>query len=116
MSAIDSYHEYFDAAVRCQEHLSKLVVKGSLIARYCVVLEELRIEAVGHIQRFQNWPIISSDKHLSEPNPSNCVSVMPCDDLDTSHRYEESLVGLSNWAQFESLVRFYCPRHGLEFH
>lgn len=110
MSSIDSYHEYFGAAVRCQEHLSKLAVKGSIIARYYVVLEELRNEALGYTQRIQNWPLITAEESLSGPNPSRGIGDIPCDDIDTSHRYEDSLIDLSNWAQFESLVSFSLSR------
>ncbi len=106
---MDSYHPYFDTAVRCQEHLSKLVIKGSLIARYCVVLEELRNEALSHIQRTQNWPLITSEENLSGPNPNSCTVEVPYDPMDSTNRYDNSLVDLSNWAQYESLVSFSPP-------
>ncbi|KAJ0418544.1 fungal-specific transcription factor domain-containing protein [Aspergillus carlsbadensis] len=39
------YSTYFSAATRCQSHLSAIAEKGSLSERYCLVLEELRVEA-----------------------------------------------------------------------
>lgn len=39
------YSAYFAAATRCQSHLSAIAEKGSLSERYCLVLEELRVEA-----------------------------------------------------------------------
>ncbi|KAL2827585.1 fungal-specific transcription factor domain-containing protein [Aspergillus cavernicola] len=41
----DIYNRYFSAATRCQSHLSAIAEKGSLSERYCLVLEELRVEA-----------------------------------------------------------------------
>ncbi len=40
------YSSYFAAATRCQSHLSGIAEKGSLSERYCLVLEELRLEAL----------------------------------------------------------------------
>lgn len=40
------YSEYLAAAVRCQSHMSGIAEKGSLAERYCLLLEELRVEAV----------------------------------------------------------------------
>ncbi|KAL4900889.1 hypothetical protein BDW74DRAFT_170466 [Aspergillus multicolor] len=40
------YNMYLSAATRCQNHLSEIAEKGSLSERYCLVLEELRVEAM----------------------------------------------------------------------
>lgn len=40
------YTNYFSAAIRCQSHISSIAEKGSLSERYCLVLEELRVEAL----------------------------------------------------------------------
>jgi hypothetical protein len=40
------YSTYLSAATRCQSHLSDIAEKGSLSERYCLVLEELRVEAM----------------------------------------------------------------------
>ncbi|RFU23909.1 hypothetical protein B7463_g12431, partial [Scytalidium lignicola] len=45
------YSIYFSAAARCQTHLSGIAEKGSLSERYCLVLEELRVEALRQTTR-----------------------------------------------------------------
>ncbi|KAL3445820.1 fungal-specific transcription factor domain-containing protein [Aspergillus insuetus] len=42
----DAYQTYLDAATRCQEKLASIAPSDSLVARYCLVLEELRCEAI----------------------------------------------------------------------
>ncbi|KAL4888505.1 fungal-specific transcription factor domain-containing protein [Aspergillus ambiguus] len=42
------YSSYLSAATRCQSHLLAIAERGSLSERYCLVLEELRIEATRH--------------------------------------------------------------------
>jgi hypothetical protein len=42
----DTYQIYLEAAIRCQGQLSKITRSGSLVARYCLVLEELRLETL----------------------------------------------------------------------
>lgn len=46
-----AYDGYLSAATRCQSHLSGIAEKGSLPERYCLVLEELRVEAVRQTSR-----------------------------------------------------------------
>ena len=45
------YGKYFVAASRCQSHLAAISEEGSLSQRYCLVLEELRIEAIRQVKR-----------------------------------------------------------------
>ncbi|KFX94207.1 hypothetical protein O988_06420 [Pseudogymnoascus sp. VKM F-3808] len=45
------YNIYFSAAARCQSHLSGIAEKGSLAERYCLVLEELRVEVLRQTNR-----------------------------------------------------------------
>ncbi|KAH9905029.1 transcriptional regulatory protein GAL4 [Xylariomycetidae sp. FL2044] len=45
------YSSYFSAASRCQSHLSAIAEKGSLSERYCLVLEELRVETLRQARR-----------------------------------------------------------------
>lgn len=45
------YNSYFSAASRCQSHLSAIAAKGSLSERYCLVLEELRVEVLRQAKR-----------------------------------------------------------------
>lgn len=47
----DVYSEYFSAAARCQSHIAAIAEQGSLSDRYCLVLEELRVEALRQVRR-----------------------------------------------------------------
>ncbi|KAH8674252.1 fungal-specific transcription factor domain-containing protein [Xylariales sp. PMI_506] len=111
VSSTNTYQEYFDAAVRCQEQLSKLAVKGSLAARYYVVLEELRTESVKQMERWMravdNDTVIDGNS-VPNQNLDGSLGEVAYDDLggagDSLHLYESSLADISNWAQFESLI------------
>lgn len=48
----ETYGAYFSAAARCQSHMSAVAQRGSLLERYCVVLEELRSEA---LRQMRGW-------------------------------------------------------------
>ena len=90
--------------------MSKLVIKGSLTARYCAVLEELRIEALQHVERPLNWPLAgpagACDANSNPVDPGESTFYNGSGTNDSHCVYENSLMGISNWAQFESLVRF----------
>lgn len=45
-TAVDIAQTYLDAAIRYQEQLSRITGGGSLLTRYWLVLEELRLEAL----------------------------------------------------------------------
>lgn len=49
----DMYGGYLAAATRCQSHMSSIAQKGSLLERYCLVLEELRVEALRQVKRLR---------------------------------------------------------------
>ncbi|KAL3467931.1 fungal-specific transcription factor domain-containing protein [Aspergillus heterothallicus] len=62
------YTSYFSAATRCQSHLSAIAEKGSLSERYCLVLEELRVEAT---RQTKSAPTITtSSTHTSSAPPA----------------------------------------------
>ncbi|KAJ0415653.1 fungal-specific transcription factor domain-containing protein [Aspergillus carlsbadensis] len=46
IAGLDEYQTYLDAATHCQEKLASIAPSDSLVARYCLVLEELRREAL----------------------------------------------------------------------
>ncbi|KAL2824335.1 hypothetical protein BJY01DRAFT_256479 [Aspergillus pseudoustus] len=59
------YSSYFSAATRCQSHLSAIAEKGSLSERYCLVLEELRVEAT---RQTRSVPVHNqSQSHIPAP-------------------------------------------------
>ncbi|KAG7140632.1 Thiamine repressible genes regulatory protein thi1 like [Verticillium longisporum] len=47
----ETYRNYFAAAARCQSHMATIAQKGSLVERYYLVLEELRVEALRQMKR-----------------------------------------------------------------
>lgn len=47
-SSSANYQVYLDAATKCQRQIAEFSDKESLAHRYCLVLEELRLEAVRH--------------------------------------------------------------------
>ncbi len=62
LAPAETYQTYLDAATRCQDQLSRITGIASLASRYCLVLEELRIEA---LRRTESGPRIESN-----PSPS----------------------------------------------
>jgi hypothetical protein len=50
-ASLEVYREYLSAATRCQSQISAMAEKGSLPERYCLVLEELRNEALRQTER-----------------------------------------------------------------
>lgn len=47
----DKIRECIAAATRCQSQISSIAEKGSLPERYCLLLEELRVEAVRQTEK-----------------------------------------------------------------
>ncbi|KUI69372.1 hypothetical protein VM1G_05436 [Cytospora mali] len=53
VSRTQGHQNYLLSAIRCQTQLSKIAEEGSLAERYCLVLEELRKEAVHRSENLQ---------------------------------------------------------------
>jgi hypothetical protein len=119
---------YLNAAIRCQHQLSSLADAESLAARYCLVLEELRIEAQRQIRQDRGSvsPAERPEHSLSLENANtfNATSERPIgtgfglpdvgvagiggiDDVMPI----ECLPEMTSWAQFEELVS--APREAL---
>ncbi|RYP75398.1 hypothetical protein DL770_007404 [Monosporascus sp. CRB-9-2] len=114
------YSNYFSAATRCQSHLSGIAEKGSLSERYCLVLEELRVEALRQAKRMD--PSITGlggmDSH-SQGNGFQTTS-MPVDGTTSAATAYTDFIGeavidfndmpgsapsdYSGWGQFTSMV------------
>ncbi|KAI1273461.1 transcriptional regulatory protein GAL4 [Xylaria sp. FL0933] len=86
------YDDCFSAASRCQSHLSAIAEKGSLSERYCLVLEELRVEVLRQTRR-DYQPASSSEGLNDHSTPGNSQT--------TSTPLEQSL---HNAASFSSLT------------
>jgi hypothetical protein len=99
------------------------VEESSLAARYCVVLEELRREAIEQIEQSQSLrapgfdgEVAGLDKDSTDiarasngsSNAQQCVSfgILPGPDanFDFEMNLETSLADFSNWIQFESMA------------
>ena len=118
----DTYARHFAAATRCQSHMAIIAQKGSLLERYCLVLEELRVEAIRQIKRLHPTIDLEGFEGVSrvdgfeasvpvDPSPSNMTNYagmmgdgggmdfngMPADTLG-------GFEGFQGWEQFASMV------------
>lgn len=62
-SSPDIYNECLAAATQCQRQISEIAEKGSLPERYCLLLEELRREALRQTEYSSSPAVASSDTH-----------------------------------------------------
>ncbi|KAI1114055.1 transcriptional regulatory protein GAL4 [Nemania sp. NC0429] len=116
----DAYSNYFSAASRCQSHLFTIAEKGSLSERYCLVLEELRVEVLrqtrhahqpasapeglGHHSPADNLQTTSIPL---EQSPYSVISFpgLPVDTpIDFNGMPNSAFSDYSGWGQFASLV------------
>lgn len=116
----ETYSEYLSAATRCQSHILAIAEKGSLSERYCLVLEELRLEVLRQTDRahvsMANVGGTSSHPH---ENGLQTTSISMDGDTMTAVNYTD-LMGdppidfndmsgsivpdYSGWGQFASMV------------
>ncbi|KAK6387402.1 hypothetical protein LTS17_000670 [Exophiala oligosperma] len=120
------YSDFLAAATRCQSHISSIAEKGSLSERYCLVLEELRVEAfrqtgnthqpmpglggmdshAGHVNHAQEsgsptQPLFVEGNAISTTNFTDLTGNAVIDFNDfLSPALEEDL----DWGQFASMV------------
>jgi hypothetical protein len=99
------------------------VEESSLAARYCVVLEELRREAIEQIERSQSLrapgfdgevaaldkdstDIVRASNGSSDAQQSVSFGILPGPDanFDFDMNLETSLADFSDWIQFESMA------------
>ncbi|OAL51700.1 hypothetical protein IQ07DRAFT_506722 [Pyrenochaeta sp. DS3sAY3a] len=109
-----TYEHYFAAAMRCQAQLSNLAEKASLLARYCLVLEELRLEAQTQIDRHAEAGIIAANQHGidisshhadgSLENGSHFADFGLGNSIDFQMSPENGLPNMGSWLHFEALV------------
>ncbi|KAI0011484.1 fungal-specific transcription factor domain-containing protein [Xylariaceae sp. FL0662B] len=123
-AAPECYSAYLAAAARCQDQLGSMAEKGSLAARYCLVLEELRIEALKKTERVRtpmppggteplNNGVLDSSELFSTsngsmmPNPANFHFSDMTGVVDLANFYaspNSSLAEITSWNQFDSMV------------
>ncbi|KAI0530373.1 transcriptional regulatory protein GAL4 [Xylaria digitata] len=116
----DVYSSCFSAASRCQSHLSAIAEKGSLSERYCLVLEELRVEVLRHTrQAYQPAPRPEGLGHHSPPDNLQATSIpleqspysvasfpgLPVETpIDFNGMQSSAFSDCSGWGQFASMV------------
>lgn len=120
-SSPETYRDYFSAASRCQSHISCIAEKGSLSERYCLLLEELRVEALRQTERLHPSASVldAADEHLQWRNQqatsmavdANLPGATDFADLmgDTTVGFNEIMAGsvasdYSGWGHFASMV------------
>ncbi|KAL4886616.1 fungal-specific transcription factor domain-containing protein [Aspergillus karnatakaensis] len=91
----DTYKSYFSAASRCQSHLSAIAEKGSLSERYCLVLEELRVEATRQTRdpslNFSSSLVVSGSGHGASHAHAHAQSQSQSQHQTHSHSHSHSL-------------------------
>ncbi|KAI1420474.1 transcriptional regulatory protein GAL4 [Xylaria sp. FL1777] len=112
----DVYSSCFSAASRCQSHLSAIAEKGSLSERYCLVLEELRVEVLRQTRRAYQP---TSSPHHSPPDNLQATSIpleqspysvasfpgLPVETpIDFNGMPSSAFSDYSGWGQFASMV------------
>ncbi|KAH7155972.1 fungal-specific transcription factor domain-containing protein [Dactylonectria macrodidyma] len=123
----DVYRLYFAAAERCQQQIVDIAEEGTLTARYCLVLEELRAEAARQTAPAQAShealaPIHSTMDTRNEGSdflasntqglagPGFGMEVPELTGLDQFVNFHVSPSGsledLTSWVQFDSMVRY----------
>lgn len=112
----ETYNSYFSAAIRCQSHISSIAEKGSLPERYCLVLEELRVEALRQTERMHQLTSVKSDLQRNRPQtmsigmeanlggPTDFADFMGDFDLDYDDVPGSVPSDYSGWDQFASMV------------
>ena len=121
----DTYGGYLAAATRCQAHMSSIAQKGSLLERYCLVLEELRVEALRQARRLRPElaPSLGLGADLGPPPTgmeglAGQVMLLPVDASPSDGTNYTELMGdatamhfngipmgdFSGWGQFASMV------------
>ncbi|KAH7010257.1 transcriptional regulatory protein GAL4 [Ilyonectria destructans] len=116
------YSSYFAAATKCQSHISAMAEKGSLSERYCLVLEELRVEALRQAKRMH--PTMTNLEGMDDGSHGNgfpqSTASMPLDDtpsdianytdvlgdnvIDFNGMPSSAFSDSSGWGQFASMV------------
>jgi hypothetical protein len=127
----ETYNTYFTAAERCQHQIFDTSEPGSLTARYCLVLEELRGEALRQIETLHlpedqvtpNYRSLNTTRADVDGTGSSAVDIaygFPTSiaDLETLGNLgdfhfspSDSLEDLTSWGQFDSMVSVVILRY-----
>jgi hypothetical protein len=101
---------YLDAATRSQGKLSRFIENGSLVAHYCLMLEELRLEALRQIEG-ETSPAMSNPDGVLAIARLNAIAAeyaniigapVPYPALD-GQDFGTAPADITTWMQFEHL-------------
>ncbi|ORY67569.1 fungal-specific transcription factor domain-containing protein [Pseudomassariella vexata] len=106
----ETYSRYLSAASRCQAQIANVAKNESLTQRYCVVLEELRLEALRQTKRVQ-LPAMTGPQDVASrtimPGSSHLPSVKMQNTSNDATMSDFSGMGLgdfTDWGHFASMV------------
>lgn len=126
----ETYLDCFRLASRCHAQIESIATSGSLMQRYGVVLQELRLEVLRNNTYLASCSTPRAG-NLSTPNEDNENSLVsyqesqldpgvgdsglrlavgraaegvPQDVADPFHAFDVGFFNMTNWAQFDSLV------------
>jgi hypothetical protein len=119
-SSPEVYKEYLSAATQCQSQISSIAEKGSLLDRYCLLLEELRLEAVRKIDRHRHVTMdpsvsavvagssssLTTANVFSEQYVDGGFAGNPSQDanINLNATMPDQMSDFSDWDQFASMV------------
>ena len=114
------YNKYLSAAVQCQSQISSIAEKGSLLERYCLLLEELRLEAIRKTDRHRTLSVdpsvsaaaagpsststtanVFSEQYVGGDLPGNPFQGA---NISLNAAMPDQMSGFSDWDQFASMV------------
>jgi hypothetical protein len=117
-STPESSSSYLDAAAQCQRQMSDMAEPGSLSARYCLVLEELRLVAMQRRSQVAVPPPLDqgvSTIHVGGMgNVEGPIGHFDGNDSLLSYSYENTMdfytspgssgADIASWIEFESVA------------
>lgn len=108
---------YISAAAHCQSQISSIAEKGSLPERYCLLLEELRLEAQRRSTHTRTTTPLRAEPNTSEERSiapiSNNLQIGSTDSLNsreaTVPEFDDNLPDFiqddhTDWGEFANLV------------
>ncbi|KAH8655455.1 fungal-specific transcription factor domain-containing protein, partial [Xylariales sp. PMI_506] len=115
-----TYSEYFSAAIQCQSQISRIAEKASLSERYCLVLEELRAEALRQTKRVHGPTNVWEGLNFHGSQDGIHPALLPIDDSPGAATIHTSSIGdgtvdfsgmppaagfeSTGWGQFASMI------------
>lgn len=118
------YQAYFEAAERCQQQIADVSGEGTLTFRYCLVLEELRVEVLAQrglahgLSQLQSSVDARNHVNISRAPDTETMAEaglsMDVPDLSGMSSLDEwhvspsdSLEDVTDWGQFDAMVSLY---------